>query len=197
MAIPRRTFQLLRQRASPPRFPIVTLCGSVGALRAYVRILRDMPEDTGMVFVVLTHRRKPRPCGLANILSQVTRMPVRQIENGATLRPNCVYVIPPGADLTTDGTVFRLAPMSTAYGSPDGFDIFLKSLARTTQGRAITVILSGMAADGSAALGALRESGGVCFAQDDAQCNGMPTNAIATGKVDHIGSAAAIAALLS
>jgi two-component system, chemotaxis family, CheB/CheR fusion protein len=188
---------LLERRAFRPKFPIVALCGSMGALRAYVRIFRDMPRDTGMAFVVLTHRRKDRPCQLAKILSQVTQMPVQQIENGWVLKPNCVYIIPPGTDLTTDGTAFWLAPMSTVYGWPDGFDIFLKSLARSTKDRALTVILSGMAADGSAALAALRDSGGICFAQNDAEYSGMPSSAIATGKVDHIGSAAEIAALLS
>lgn len=124
-------------------------------------------------------------------------MPVEEIENGSVLFPNTVYVIPPGKDLTTDGSAFRLAPMSTTYGWPDGFDIFLTSLARNTHGRAVAVILSGAGYDGSAALGELRLSGGVNLAQTDAVMSSMPRSAVATGNVDHFCSAADIGALVS
>ena len=98
------------------------------------------------------------------------------------LLPNRVYVIPPGKDLTTDGIVFRLAPMSTVNGWLDRFNLFLTSLAQNTHGRAVTVILSGKAKDGSAALGELRLTGGLTFGQADAAVSSMPTSAVATGR---------------
>jgi two-component system CheB/CheR fusion protein len=178
-------------------FPIVTLCGSAGALPAYVQILRSMPQNSGMGFVILTHRRAGRACDLVNILSAVTNMQVEEIGDGSALLANRVHVIPAGKDLTTDGTVFRLAPMSTVFGWPDGFDIFLRSLAQSTHRRAVTIILSGMSADGSAALGTLRRQGCVAFAQTDATMNSMPKHAVATGNVDYFCSAADIGKLVS
>lgn len=50
----------------PQYFRIVILCGSAGALSAYRRILRVVPHDTGMAFVVLTHRRTGSPAQFAN-----------------------------------------------------------------------------------------------------------------------------------
>jgi two-component system CheB/CheR fusion protein len=176
-----------------PRFRIVSLCGSAGALAAYVEILQAVPIDSGFTFVVLTHRRIERHSWLVDILSRATPISVEEIVDGLSLKPNCVYVIPAGKDLTIDGTAFALAPPRTTYGLPDTFDVYLESVARTTSRRAVTVILSGVAQDGSAFLKQLRQSGGINYAQSGAQTSSMPDSAIATGMIDYIGSAKEIA----
>ena len=181
----------------PRGFRIVTLCGSAGALSAYRKILRVVPLDSGMAFVVLTHRRTGSICQLIRILSSATTMPVQQIEDGAVLLPNRIHVMPARKDLTSDGLTFRLAPMSTVFGWPNRFDIFLRSIAKNTKDRAVTIILSGMAGDGSAALGELRLKGGLAFAQSDAEVGSMPASAVATGSVDYFCSAADIGTLVS
>lgn len=181
----------------PRDFRIVTLCGSAGALSAYIQILGSMPPDSGMAYVVLTHRRSGSNYQLIRILSSATTMPVQQIEDGAVLSPNHVHVMPPREDMTSDGLTFRLAPMSTVYGWPNRFDIFLRSLAKNTKDRAVTIILSGMASDGSAALGELRIKGGLAFAQSDAKVGSMPASAVSTGNVDYLCSAADIGTLVS
>lgn len=174
-------------------FQIVSLCGSAGALPAYIEFLQFIPRNCGMAFVVPTHRRTGNPCQLVQILSRVTDMQVEEIENGMALEPNRVYVIPVGKDLTTDGKAFLLVPASVTYGWLNTFDIFLRSIARSTLGRAITVILSGDAQDGSAALAELRLSGGVNYVQANAEISSMPRSAVRTSKVDFIGSPAEIA----
>ena len=136
------------------------------------------------------------PCWLVDILSRVTRMQVGEIAEGCIFEPNHVYVIPAGEDLTMDGAAFSLVPATTVNGWPDAFDIYLDSVARTTQRRAVTVILSGMSEDGSAALKDLRRSGGLNYAQADAPSRGMPESAVRTGMVDYVGSPEAIAALI-
>ncbi len=179
------------------KFRIVCLCGSAGALSAYVEILKSMPEDTGMAFLLLTHRRLGTPCWLPQIMARTTRMSVLEVVNGTVMAPNTVYIIPAGADMTTDGNSLSLVPSSSPRGWPDTFDIFLKSLAYATHSRAVAVILSGMAGDGSSALGAIRTSGGVTFAQTHADYQSMPDTAIETGKVDFIGTAGEISVLLA
>jgi two-component system CheB/CheR fusion protein len=149
-----------------------------------------------MAFVVLTHRRIGTPCWLVDILSRVTRMKVRQIAEGCVFEPNHVYVIPAGEDLTMNGEAFSLVPAATVNGWPDSFDIYLDSVARTTQRRAVTVILSGMSEDGSSALRDLRKSGGLNYVQADAPSRGMPESAVRTGMVDYVGSPEEIAAVI-
>lgn len=179
-----------------PDFRIVSLCGSAGALSAYVEILRAVPVDSGMAFVVLTHRRIENPCCLVQILSHETRMHVQMIADGMILRPDCVYIGPAGMDLTTDGEALWLAPASKLRGWPNTFDIFLNSVAQSMLDRAVTVILSGMAKDGSAALEVLKTNGGMNYAQVNASSISMPQSAMATGQVDYMGSPAEIMAAI-
>ena len=152
-----------------------------------------MPTDSGMAFVILTHRREGNSSGLIQILSRATSMQVQEVRDGSLFQPNTVYVMPGGKDLTIARDAFRLDPMSTLRGLPDGFDIYLESVATTTFQRAITVILSGMAADGSAALEHLRETGGTNYAQTGAEFSSMPDSAVRTGMVDYVGSPEQIA----
>ncbi|HLH29939.1 MAG TPA: CheR family methyltransferase, partial [Terriglobia bacterium] len=67
-------------------------------------------------------------------------------------------------------------------------DMFLRSLAQDQQGRAIGVILSGTASDGTLGMQAIKAMGGVTFAQDDrsARYNAMPRSAVAAGNVDFV-----------
>jgi len=175
-------------------FQIVSLCGSAGALDAYVEILRAATADSGMAFVILTHRRAGTPSRLLEILSRVTSMPVVEIEDGTVLKPNRVYLCPAGMDVTIDGEAFQVVPSVKSFGWPNTFDLYLRSVALETRDRAIVVILSGMSADGSAPLKELKASGGKIYAQTDATAGWMPQNAINTGNVDFKGTPAQIIA---
>lgn len=181
-----------RWRALGCYLPNRSLWGSAGALDAFVEIVRAAPIDSGMGFVILTHRRVGSGSKLVEILSRVTAMSVQEIEDGTVLKQNCVYVAPAGMDVTTDGEAFQIVRSSKPYGWPNTFDVYLRSVAVNTRDRAITVILSGMAADGSASLGELKKSGGINYAQTDATTEGMLRNAIATGNVDCQGTLAQI-----
>jgi hypothetical protein len=63
--------------------------------------------------------------------------------------------------------------------------------------RAVAVILSGLADDGSGALGAIKAGGGVTFAQADAEWPDMPSHAVKTGFVDFVLSSENIGRALS
>ena len=66
-------------------------------------------------------------------------------------------------------------------------DHFFRSLAEDQAQRAIGVVLSGTASDGTLGLSAIKAEGGLTFAQDDsAQQTGMPHSAIAEGSVDFV-----------
>ncbi|HEX6284737.1 MAG TPA: chemotaxis protein CheB, partial [Pyrinomonadaceae bacterium] len=73
-------------------------------------------------------------------------------------------------------------------------DSFLESLAQDQRERAIGVILSGTATDGTIGLEAIKAEGGITLAQDDsAKYDSMPRSAVAAGCVDLVLSPADIA----
>jgi chemotaxis response regulator CheB len=93
---------------------------------------------------------------------------------------------------------FHLNRQSEPHGSPDIITIFLKSLAKSWPGSVVAVILSGLAADGAAALQAVKAAGGITIAQqvETAHYPDMPLNAIKSGCVDYVLPPAAIARAL-
>jgi two-component system, chemotaxis family, CheB/CheR fusion protein len=67
-------------------------------------------------------------------------------------------------------------------------DAFFHSLARERGPNAIGIILSGSGSDGAKGIQALKQAGGITFAQDESSAlfYGMPNSAIRTGCVDFI-----------
>ena len=174
---------------SPPRgrlFPIVGIGGSAGGLDAFTKLLQAVPNNTDMAFVIVQHLDPHHTSHLPEILNKSTSMAVRNVEDGLLIQPNEVYVIPPNATMVLEDGVLRLAPRTPGLHLP--VDAFFCSLARVQGSRAIGVILSGNASDGSQGVKAIKEECGLTFAQDEvsAQHSGMPRNAIATGAIDYI-----------
>ncbi len=148
-------------------------------------MLGNLPIDTGLAFVLVQHLDRTHESALTELLARATAMPVREITQDQLVKPNHVYVIPPNADLSIEGGVLKLHPRAVASGTPGTIDFFLESLARDQGERAIGVILSGAATDGSLGLEAIKADGGFTFAQDaSAKYDSMPRSAIAAGCVD-------------
>src|SRR4029077_6036024 len=80
--------------------PIVGIGASAGGLEAFTQLLRALPSDTGMAFVLVQHLEARHESVLAKLLSNATQMPVDEIGQRTVARANHVYVIPPNADMS-------------------------------------------------------------------------------------------------
>src|SRR5688572_13771491 len=167
-------------------FPVVGAGASAGGLEALMQFLRALPPDTGMAFVVVQHLAPTHPSSLAEILSRATSMPVREVRDEPRVEPNHVYVIPPGRDMVVAKGFLKLLPQERR-AQHRGIDQFFRSLAEDCGHKAIGVVLSGGASDGTLGLEAIKAEGGITFAQDEsAQHDSMPRSAIASGCVDFV-----------
>jgi two-component system CheB/CheR fusion protein len=176
----------VREAARPAS--IVGIGASAGGLEAFEQLLAALPEDTGMAFVLVQHLAPKHESILRELLSKSTRMPVIEVSEGIAVQPNHVYVIPPNADMSIVDGVLHLTTLSPDRARRMPIDLFLRSLSEDQQGRAIGVILSGTASDGTLGIQAIKANGGVTFAQDDqsAKYNAMPRSAVAAGNVDFV-----------
>lgn len=183
----KRHFPAKKVASSRPT-SIVGVGASAGGLEAFEQLLAAMRPDTGMAFVLVQHLAPKHQSILAELLSKATKMPVNEVSDGIAVRANEVYVIPPNAAMSIVDGVLHLSPLSPDRARRMPIDMFLKSLADDQHGRAIGVILSGTASDGTIGLQAIKAMGGVTFAQDErsAKYNAMPRNAVAAGSVDFI-----------
>ena len=179
-------------------FPIVCIGGSAGGTEAYVEILKHLPVNTGVAIVIVNHVSR-NPATLHNFLSLYTAMPVELIKSGLRIEPNHVFIIPSNRDLHVLDGAFCLQSRSKLSGWPNVITVFLRSLAQHWSGAIIAVIVSGLDADGAAALKEVKNVGGITIAQtpEDAEWSDMPESAILTGEVDYVLSVEAIAHKIS
>jgi two-component system, chemotaxis family, CheB/CheR fusion protein len=174
--------------SSEQRFPVVGIGASAGGLEAFRQLLSHLPTDTGMAFVLIQHLDPKQKSLLREILARETAMPVIEVLNDLVVEPNCVYVIPPNTKMTIEGGLLKLTPREKSRVLVMPVDTFFLSLATDLGSKAIAVVLSGGDGDGSRGLEAVKEAGGITFAQceDSAQVSSMPNTAVATGRVDFI-----------
>jgi two-component system CheB/CheR fusion protein len=175
-----------KSRAAKGAPTIVGIGASAGGLEAFTQLLRALATNTGMAFVLVQHLEPKHQSILADLLANATEMPVQEVREGMRAEPNHVYVIPANADLSLMNGLLHLAGRRAPAGHHLPIDYFFQSLAEARQTRAVGVILSGTASDGTAGLKAIKVAGGITFAQqpESASFDGMPRSAIASGCVD-------------
>jgi two-component system CheB/CheR fusion protein len=173
--------------AVAPPVSIVGIGASAGGLEAVLNLLRHVPLDTGLGFVLVQHLDPEHDSALTQILTRGTSMPVREVTNNLRVEANHVYVIPPNTLLSIAQGVLVLQPRRQTRTPLRSIDSFFESLAQDQRERAIGVILSGTASDGTLGLEAIKAEGGITFAQDEsAKYDSMPRSAVAAGCVDFI-----------
>ena len=170
-----------------PSFPIVGVGASAGGLEAFSQLLRELPSNTGMAYVFIQHLDPSQSSFLSKILGTKTSMPVQEITDGMEVLPNHVFVIPSKFDLDIVSDILHLIPRdksSSSYHKP--INTFFESLAKNCEKRALGVVLSGTATDGTEGLEAIKAEGGFTFVQSpsSAEFPGMPESAVAARVVD-------------
>ena len=181
------------------RFPVVGIGASAGGLDAFRQLLSHLPTDTGMAFVLIQHLAPDHKSLLREILARETTMPAIEVRDRMAVEPNCVYVIPPNTKMTIEQGLLKLTHREKSRAMVKPVDTFFLSLAADLGSKAIAVVLSGGDGDGSRGLEAVKDAGGITFAQCEAsaQVSSMPNTAVATGHVDFILSPQEIATELA
>jgi two-component system, chemotaxis family, CheB/CheR fusion protein len=175
-------------------FPVVGIGASAGGLEAFTELLKHLPIDTGFGFVLVQHLDPQHESALTQLLSRATSMPVLEVTNNLIVETNHVYIIPPNTTLSIAAGALKLQARKKGRTPTRSIDSFFESLAQDQRERAIGVILSGTASDGTVGLEAIKAEGGITFAQDDsAKYDSMPRSAVAAGCVDFVLSPAHIA----
>lgn len=166
-------------------FPIVAIGASAGGLEAITQLLKALPANTGMAFIYLQHLSPDHKSILTSLLSKLTLMKVQEVKNNMPIEPDNFYVIPPDKEMAMIDGHIKLTPRGKDRTVHLPIDTFFRSLAEKHKESAIGIILSGSASDGTGGLSAIKEAGGLTFAQDDsAKFSSMPKSAITAGVVD-------------
>jgi len=177
-----------KKELSANLFPVVGVGASAGGLEAFKRLVRAIPEHSGIAYILVQHLEPSHESLLVEILQRITRLPVQEVTNNVRVEPDHLYVIPSNKLLMANDGRLELSPRLPTKSKNMPIDLFFGSLAEVHQSQAIGVVLSGMATDGTLGLKAIKAQGGITFAQEQrtAAFDGMPQSAIDAGVVDFI-----------
>jgi two-component system CheB/CheR fusion protein len=166
---------------------VVGMGASAGGIEAAKQFFQAMPNHSGMAFVLIQHLDPTHESMMPDLIGRFTGMAVRQAMEGMQVEPNCVYIIPPDKILTIEDDRLHTQKFGQRRGMRTPIDEFFRSLAKRGE-KAVGIVLSGTASDGTQGLREIKMHNGLTIAQDprEAQQDGMPRNAINSGAVDYV-----------
>ncbi|WP_242916105.1 chemotaxis protein CheB [Pontibacter liquoris] len=167
---------------------LIGIGASAGGLEAIHKLFDHFPNNSSFSFVIIQHLSPDHKSLMAELLSKHTRMQVQEAEDNMHTRPNCVYVLPSGKQLTLEHGRLRLTEKARNREPNFAIDVFFESMARDLGPYAIGVVLSGTGTDGTKGAKAIKKAGGMVVVQDptSAKFDGMPRSAIQAGCADYV-----------
>ncbi|WP_246840502.1 chemotaxis protein CheB [Lacimicrobium sp. SS2-24] len=167
---------------------ILGIGASAGGLAPLEQFLAAIPSHSNMAYVVVQHLDPTHKAMLCELLQRVTSMSVKEATQGMSIEPDCVYVIPPNSEISVVDGQLNLTKPAEPRGMRLPINVLFSSLASAHGDQAVGVVLSGMGADGTLGLQAIKAVGGLTAVQqpDSAQFDAMPQSAISANCADII-----------
>ena len=170
---------------------LICIGASTGGTEAIREVLVHMPADSPAI-VITQHMPPGFTTSFAARLNSLCQITVKEAVNGERILPGHAYIAPGGRQ-------FHLARSGANYvavvddGPPvnrhkPSVEVLFKSAAAVVGRNAYGIMLTGMGADGAAAMREMRDAGSYNYVQDEASCIvfGMPREAIAHGAADEV-----------
>lgn len=175
-----------------PKHDVVAIGVSTGGPPVVQKILSSLPEDFPAGIVIAQHMPAAFTGPFAVRLDGVSKIKVKEAEDGDVLKPGHAFVAPGGKHIVLDQKVSRIdvrvtsEPAEALY-KPSA-NVLISSVAQAVGRRGLGVILTGMGNDGCEGVRELKEKGGRALAQSDSTCvvYGMPKAIVDAELADEI-----------
>lgn len=168
------------------RRSILAIGASTGGPKAVMRLMKELPRETGVQVLIVQHIARGFAAGFAEWLDRESPLTVRLAREGDCLEDGVALVAPNGVHMAVQNGRVVLTESSPVNSCRPSVDVLFQSLARSElAARAVAVLLTGMGRDGAEGMAALRQSGSYNIAQDETSSAvfGMPKAAIDLGGV--------------
>jgi two-component system CheB/CheR fusion protein len=166
---------------------IIAIGASAGGLDEINSFFDHTPCD-GVSYIIVQHLSPDFKSRMVELLARHSKLEVKEAENEIVVKSNQVYLIPNDKFMTIKDNRLYLTDKEKIKGPHLTINTFFNSLAANSGKKAIGVILSGLGADGTEGIKAIKNAGGMVMARDPETTDfgSMPSNAIATGLVDFV-----------
>ncbi|MFV8827170.1 protein-glutamate methylesterase/protein-glutamine glutaminase [Alkalihalobacterium sp. APHAB7] len=172
---------------------LIAIGTSTGGPKALQHVLTKIPASIDAPILIVQHMPPGFTKSLANRLNTLCHIEVKEAEDGEIIKNGVAYVAPGGFHLTVKkaGTalVVQLNQLPPRKGHRPSVDVMYESLADIPNYSILSVIMTGMGADGSEGLVKLKkhaDSYSIAESEDSCIVYGMPRSAIKTNHVDEI-----------
>ena len=174
---------------------VVGIGASAGGLDAVQQLFDNLPDNSGMTFIIIQHLSPDFKSLMPELLAKHTKMKIFTADDNQTIQPNCIYLNQRSKNLQLKGSKLMLLEKATRGNLNLPIDIFFHSLGEEFMDKSFGVILSGTGSDGSRGIKTIKEAGGTILVQEPstAQFDGMPNSAISTNLTDFVLSPKGIA----
>ena len=199
----RQANSLERGEPLSEKFRIIVIGASTGGPVAVQSILSALPSNYAVPILVVQHMPASFTGSFAHRLDALSKLGIKEAEDGDVLAAGKVYVAPGGRQLVLVEKGGRpLVKIRDSYENEQykpSVDITYKSVAELYGKQALAIILTGMGSDGRDGAAFLKKSGSVVWAQDENTCIvfGMPHAVINAGLADRVLPIAEIAQQLA
>ena len=158
-------------------YKLVAIGTSTGGPVALQRVLTQLPANFPAPLVLIQHMPAAFTKAFAERLDKLCKISVKEAEDGDVLRPGLALLAPGGKQMMVDarGTV-KILPGDERLNYKPCVDITFGSAAKSYGDKVLSVVLTGMGADGREGARLLKQAGSTVWAQDEASCviYGMP-----------------------
>ncbi len=161
-------------------YKLVVVGASTGGPVAIQELICSLPDSFNVPMVLVVHMPASFTKAYAERLDSISRLNVKEADDGDLLVPGRVLLAPGGRQLT-----FRQKGKDLAVSLRDGVvgetykpsvDLTFESAAQILRDSVLAVVLTGMGADGSQGASMLKQCNSTVWSQDEATCviYGMP-----------------------
>jgi len=176
---------------APKRKPykLVAIGTSTGGPVALQRVLTQLPGNFPAPIVLIQHMPAAFTKAFAERLDKLCRISVKEAEDGDVLRPGLALLAPGGKQMMIDGRgTVKILPGDERLNYKPCVDITFGSAAKSYGDKVLSVVLTGMGADGREGARLLKQGGSTVWAQDEASCviYGMPMAIVKANLADAV-----------
>jgi len=167
---------------------IVGIGASAGGLEPIQQFFDNIPDDTGMSFVIVQHLSPNFKSLMPELLAKHTTMEITTVQEQHDIKPNHIYLNNRNKVLSIKNGKLVIKDKDPGQQLNLPIDVFFNSLGIEYLERSVAIVLSGTGSDGSRGIRSIKEGGGIIMIQDpkSAQFDGMPNSSIATSMADFI-----------
>jgi two-component system chemotaxis response regulator CheB len=173
---------------------LIAIGTSTGGPRALQDVIPLIPQNIDAGIIIVQHMPPGFTKSLAERLDSMSKIHVKEAENGDVIKSGCAYLAPGDSHLKVykQGSQFmiKLDNGERVSGHKPSVDAMMYSIAALNDKNVIGVIMTGMGADGAKGLSELKAKNAYIIAQDEESCVvfGMPKSTIKLGVVDKVAS---------